>query len=124
MSGPDEAALYGDDEDHPLPYLDRLDMVGALRTGGAHLFIVVSGPLHADERSQSRLLRKFDGYLSFIASPDFGGEFGAPDPSTTRIVVRIDPASDPAIFELLRRCEPWVREAGATLVVDTSLPSA
>lgn len=118
MADPSEDALYADDPSHPLPQLHSLDIVAERRSGGADLVMVVSGPLQGDERSQRRLLRKFDIYLGFIASPDFGKEFGAPDPATTRIVVQIDPRSDPAVLDLLKRCEPWVRESRATLAVE------
>ena len=120
MADPNDEALYGDDPDHPLAQLDSLDMVGKRRTGGADLVMLIDGPLKGDERSQERLLRKFDNYLGFIGSPDFAAEFGAPDPATTGIVVRIDPRSDPAVFDLLKRCEPWVREARATLAVEAA----
>ncbi len=118
MADPNDDALYADDPEHPLPQLHCLDMMGKLRTGGAELFMMVRGPLRGDARSQRRLLRKFDVYLSFIGSPDFRKECGAPEPATTRIVVRIDPGSDPAIFDLLQRCDPWVRESQATLAVE------
>ena len=118
VADPNDEALNADDPRRPLPALHSLDMVGKRRTGGADLVMTVNGPLQADARSQRRLLRKFDIYLSFIASPDFASEFGAPDPATTRIVMRIDPKSDPAVFELLKRCDPWVREARATLAVE------
>jgi hypothetical protein len=118
VTNPNDEALYADDPGHPLPQLHCLDMMGKRRIGGAELFMMVRGPLRGDARSQRRLLRKFDVYLGFIGSPDFAQECGAPDPATTRIVVRIDPASDPAIFDLLQRCEPWVRESRATLAVE------
>ena len=118
VADPNDDALYADDPDHPLPQLHCLDMMGRRRTGGAELVMMVNGPLPGDPRSQHRLLRKFDVYLGFIGSPDFHQECGAPDPATTRIVVRIDPGSDPAIFDLLQRCDPWVRANHATLVVE------
>ena len=125
MPSPNEdTALYADDPLHPLRSLQSLDIVAARRAGGADLVMLVNGPLQADERSQRRLLRKFDTYLGFVASPDFANEFGAPDPATTRIVVKVDARSDPLVFELLKRCEPWVREARATLVVEPSPAAA
>lgn len=120
MPAPEDATLYADDPEHPLPFLSNLDFIGKLRTGGAELVMMIFDPLAADERSQRRLLRKFDNYLGFIASPDYLSEFGVPDPSNTRVVVQIDERSDPIVFELLRRCEPWVRECRATLAVETT----
>jgi hypothetical protein len=110
--------LYADDPAHPISRIDGLDMIGKRRDGGVELRIKVSGPLKGDERSQRRLLQKIDLYLAFVASPDFEAEFGEPDVSKTFVVVAIDGQSDPAIFELLKRCEAWVREGKATLVVE------
>jgi hypothetical protein len=115
MPGEDEA-LYTDDPHHPIASLDAIDLVGQRRDGGVELTMLVHGPLAADERSQRRLLRKFDLYLANIAAPEFLAQFERPSP--IQISVRIDANSDPVIFELLQRCEPWVAQSGATLTVE------
>jgi hypothetical protein len=114
----EDAATYADDPRHPIASLSSVDLVARRRDGGLDLMMLVSGPLGADERSQRRLLRKFDLYLANIAAPAFLAQFGEPAPTAITISVRIDAGSDPVIFELLRRCEPWVAEAGAKLEVE------
>ena len=111
--------MLEDDESHPIPSVDNLDMVAQRRTGGARLVVIISSPLGADERSQTRLMMKLENYLGFIISPDFEREFGRPDPKKVDILVRIDSRSDPAVFDLLRRCEPWALENMASLLVET-----
>ena len=111
--------MFADDETHPIPSVERLDLVAQRRTGGARLVVIIASPLGADERSQRRLLMKLENYLGFIISPEFAQEFGPPDPEKVEIVVRIDSRSDPAVLDLLRRCEPWTLEYKTTLLVET-----
>jgi hypothetical protein len=113
-----DTLVTGDDPDHPIPYMSKLDLLAEKKAGGADLIIVIASPLRADERSQRRLLYKIETYLSFIASPEYRDKFGPPDPATTRIVVDIDEDSDPAIFDLLKRCEAWTLENHTALVVE------
>jgi hypothetical protein len=110
--------MFEDDDSHPIPSVNNLDMIAQRRTGGADLLILVPTPLEADERSQRRLVQKIENYLGFIVSSEFKQEFGAPDPSTVRIVVKINNDSDPAVFALLKRCEPWVNDNQVSLVVE------
>ena len=116
--------MFADDETHPIPSVENLDIVAQRNTGGARLVVVIASPLDADERSQRRLLMKLENYLSFIISPEVAEEFGPPDPEKVDILVRIDSRSDPAVFELLRRCEPWTLENQTTLLVETVDPSS
>lgn len=105
-----------DDASHPIPYLDRIDVMRS-KKGGGDLAIIVATPLHADERSQSRLLQKLENYVSYIQGDDFRAECGEPTIKNTSIVVAIHPESDPAMFEVLERCKPMVEEAGIGLVI-------
>jgi hypothetical protein len=111
--------MYADDESHPIASVENLDMVAQRRSGGARLVLMIPSPLGADERSQRRLMMKLENYLGFILSAEFEQEFGQPDPEKVDILVRIDGRSDPAIFDLLRRCEPWTLENRTTLLVET-----
>ena len=105
------------DPDHPIPYLRVID-VAAYREGGARLIITVATPLDGDERSQTRLLDKIQGYLSHIASQQFIADAGvAPTPENTVIEVHLNPASSIAIRQLLERCQHWTQTHNASLVV-------
>jgi hypothetical protein len=110
--------MFEDDEHHPVPSVDKLDLVAARRDGGAHLVIIVAGPLQEDERSQRRLLTKLNNYVMFVNSDEFQQEFGSPDPSKVTIDVKIDTGSDPAVFAMLGRCASPVSENNASLTVN------
>ena len=113
--------MFADDASNPIPSVNNLDVVAKRRTGGADLVIIVTKPMDGDEPSLRRLMQKIENYLGFILSGDFEQEFGPPDPSKARIVVKIDKRSDPAVFELLRQCEPWALDNKTTLVIDTDM---
>ena len=118
----DDPAVFGDDDGHPVPYLEKLDIVAKARNGGAYLVVVIASPLMDDDRSVQRLNRKLGNYLVFIASDEFRSEFGAPNPATTTITVVIHPASSPRIFELLERAKPLVAAHQASLVIEKRIP--
>ncbi len=112
-----DEALYGDDPDHPIPYLNKLDVFAEMKTGGGDLHIVISTPLADDRRSLERLLQKIGNYLSFINSDEFKKECGQPTPENTHIIVDIDPGSSAAAFDLLERSKPWTLQNHTTLLV-------
>ena len=106
-----------DDPDHPIPYLRVID-VAAYKAGGASLSVIVASPLGGDERSQSRLLDKLQGYLSHISSAQFLADAGVvPTPENTFIEVHLHPASSGVVRELLDRCHQWIEHHNARLVV-------
>jgi hypothetical protein len=109
-----------EDENHPIPRLDVIDVNAVKRDGGADLAIVIASPLDASARSVFRLFTKIDGYLNEIASPGFRDECGPPSPETTRIVVHIHPESSREIFEVLEGAAPWVRTRNASLEIKAS----
>ena len=106
------------DPDHPIPNLNVIDVSGYLKGGGADLTIIVASPLQADERSQTRLLDKIQGYLGHLQSDEFAADSGAPpSPDNTRITVLLHPETSDEIRGLLDRCSDWVLSNGATLIV-------
>jgi hypothetical protein len=105
------------DDSHPIPSLDVIDVNAIKRSGGADQGIVIATPLDASARSIFRLFTKIDGYLNYIASDEFRSECGRPSAETTSIVVDIHPDSTRDIFELLRDAEPWVLRRNARLDV-------
>ncbi|MFC1462706.1 hypothetical protein ACFLQU_03785 [Verrucomicrobiota bacterium] len=117
MTEIDPEHLYGDDETHPIPFLDRCDINAVKETGGADLTIVIDSPLPDDQRSGERLVKKIENYLGFINAPEFIAESGDPTPDNTNIVVALHADSAPITFTLLDKCKPWVLDNNATLVV-------
>jgi hypothetical protein len=114
MSNPE---TYSDDESHPIPFLGKIDVFVTTKEGSVMYGLVIASPLLGDERSQQRLLRKIEDYLSDRHSADLNRKFGKPTPVNTRLKVAIHPGSDVAVFELLQRCKPWIEVNGFTLEV-------
>jgi len=114
---------YGDDQEHPIPRVDAIDVHSVWKTGGSDLNIVIASPLLGDGRSMNRLLRKLQLYLQFIGSTDYDTQCGPPAPERTTIVVNVHPESDKVVFEALEQCGPWVASNRATLkVVQLEVP--
>jgi hypothetical protein len=112
-----------DDPGHPIPYLRVIDVATYRQGGGACLDVVVASPLQADERSQTRLLDKLEGYLHHLQSDEFRRDAGGPPTlENTTIAVQLHPDSAPETRELLIRCEAWVADHHARLQV-FDLPS-
>ena len=108
-----------DDPDHPIPFLETLDVVTVLSDGGADLFIVVASPLIADRRSLTRLQDKIEAYLRHILSFEFQAEAGEPSPSNTTIWVKLHSRSAPEVYDFLERSKGWVSANRATLRIKT-----
>ncbi|WP_324508672.1 hypothetical protein [Brevundimonas sp.] len=111
---------FADDPDHPIPFIQAIDVMAQAHDGREVLVVMIASPLDADERLQRRLLAKFDSYLGYIQSDEFRREFGPPSREQTLIQVMIHPDSHPEIFELLERCRPLIEGAGASLEIDRS----
>ena len=109
------------DDSHPIPRLDVIDVNAIKRGGGADQVIVIASPLDASPRSVFRLFTKIDGYLNYLASEHFREECGPPSPASTRIVVRIHSGSAHDIFALLEDAAPWVQERNARLEIRTGV---
>ena len=107
-----------DDPDHPIPALKYIDINAVKKGGGSDLVIIIASPLKSDPYSQNRLLDKIQGYLAHIQSSDFIAESGMPSPENTNVIVKIHEQSEPLIFQLLSKCESWVKENNATLKVE------
>jgi hypothetical protein len=120
VSEPD--TCFGDDVEHPIPFMNVIDVNTVKAGGGSDLFIVIAKPLRGDHRSLKRLLRKVEKYLEFLNSDMFRRESGAPTAANTKIIVKLHPDSDVAAFELLEKNKQWVINNNATLLIDTNLP--
>ena len=110
------------DPDHPVPNVDVCDIHGARKDGGDDLIVVIASPMDASSRSQRRLIEKLGRYLQFLVErrmKNTGGS-GRSGRNLDRIVVKIHPESDPAIFDLLERSKPWVADHDAILEISKS----
>ncbi|MBN2685027.1 MAG: hypothetical protein JXR40_07090 [Pontiellaceae bacterium] len=112
-----ELELYGDDENHPIPTLNNLDVMGTFEDGRTSLAIIVSSPLLDDQRSQKRLLKKMENYLMHVNSSEFEAQFGKPSIEKTLIDVSLHPDSSPVIVELIGRCKDWAHDNHADIII-------
>lgn len=111
-------ASWLDDKDHPIPFVNALDVLAKWDDGTRKLSIVVANPIDESAYSQKRLLNKIQNYIAYVGSQDFASEFGEPSSVKVLIVVTIHQDSSPVIFELLSKCENWVASGGAKLIVE------
>jgi hypothetical protein len=111
---PEEPDLYADDDSHPIPLLNNVDVVLDLE-GGASYGIVVSEPLTNDVRSRARLIRKLENYVRSFKSEEFRRTHGTPRPGKLRIYVRLHAGSDQALFDLLESKRAWLSENNVSL---------
>ncbi|HJR69669.1 MAG TPA: hypothetical protein VKA43_06480 [Gammaproteobacteria bacterium] len=104
-----------DDESHPIPKLDVIDIVATRKGGGARLCLMIATPLDAGPRSVYRLFRKLDGYLQYLASDGHRTECGRPEPDTTDIEITLHPHTDAQIIELIDGLRAWTEKQGVGL---------
>jgi hypothetical protein len=109
--------FLADDPNHPIPNTDAIDVHAVWKTGGSSLGVVIATPLQADERSQARLIRKMEIYLSYAISAEYAADYGPLDPTTTSIDVNIHPKSSQVVFQILEDMRSWVGGNNVTLNV-------
>jgi hypothetical protein len=109
--------MFPEDASSPIPNVNVIDINKVKKGGGSDLYLVIASPLE-------RLMQKLETYLAFIGSEQFRSASGLASPENTRIIVKLHPNSDPKARELLERNRGWVRNNGATLVIDSDLSSA
>jgi len=101
---------------HPIPSLNSLDIVAMKKEGGADLIVIIADPLDGGEFSQNRLLTKLQNYFGFINSSSYQLQASVkPNPSNTKVVVKIHPKSSNIYADLLDRYKPWAIENNCSL---------
>lgn len=117
----DEPDLYVDDEKHPIPFLGVIDASVRLKSGGVYNGIALPSALAADFRSQKRLIRKIDNYISDLVAHRSERTSGveAEGSSDMRIYVSLNPDSAPEIFSLLEKCRSWIESNHIELFVES-----
>lgn len=103
-----------EEEAHPIPNVELLDVHGVKKDGGSTMVIVIASPLQADPRSIYRLHRKLGGYLEFMKTEAYRSRCGE---GKTDIQIAIHRDSDPQVFELLEALPEYVERGGARLTV-------
>jgi hypothetical protein len=108
-----------EDESHPIPRLDVLDVSAEKTDGTIDACILIATPLDDSPRSTFRLFRKLEAYLTALGCAEPGGvrKHSATIP---KIDVRIHPQSHPDILAKLELLRSHVAERGATLLIQTT----
>jgi len=109
-----------EDESHPIPRLDVLDVSARKTDGTIDACIVIATPLDGSPRSTFRLFRKLEAYLTELCCAAAGG-VRKQAASIPKIDVRIHPESHPDILAKLELLRSHVAERGATLVIQTTI---
>lgn len=107
--------LYSDDDQHPISKVEDCDLIGEREDGGYDLILIIERPVRGDERSQNRLIRKFQNYLEFIRDrfpdalePKCRGKY--------KLIIDINNGSSGEIFDLTKSLEAII--AGTAIVID------
>jgi hypothetical protein len=108
-----------DDESHPIPRINVIDVVRTIVGGGAAYGLVIARPLGSDMKSRRRLQKKMDLYVEDFFSVESLERQGTPKPDKMWIHVHIHQDSDPLAFDFIRKCEPWLAENGIKLRVES-----
>lgn len=93
-----ENDIYSFDPAHPIPLVEAFDNISERNDGGLDLFMIITRPLEADERSLARLSQKLRNYLNFIKCRTAGDRN-----KTYGIAVFINASSDSRAIEHLRQ---------------------
>lgn len=115
----DDAAAGDADLSHPIK---NVRLVDVYTTSSGHIYagLVVATPCPGDEYSQTRMLKKLEGYIRTIRF-DANAAFGGASPDKCVITVAIHPESDERMFRLLDKCSAWLSDNGIALTVKRSL---
>jgi hypothetical protein len=117
--GPDEQLpkyVYDDDENHPLSYLDKIDVAIELKNGGYYA-VVAAQPLKNEPRTRARLIRKLENYRNDFFSERFREKNGPPLRGKLLISMKMHSGSDQGIYDLLEDCRAWLAESGIELEI-------
>ena len=119
---PKDEEVYKDDESHPIPRLNHIDVVLDIE-GGAYYGIVVSQPISDDHITRARLIRKLENYVRNFKSDEFRRAHGTPLPGKLRIYVHLHSGTDPGVFSAVENCRTWLSDNNVELVVGATKSS-
>ena len=89
-----------EDNSHPIPRLDTLD-VHIPTDKGAYVGVVIASPLLDDEMSRARLKEKIDVSVSYFYSSEYRAKYGSPCILRSRLWIPIHEDSDPKMIALV-----------------------
>ena len=110
------AAGSAEDQGHPIPRLDTLD-VHVTTDKGAYVGIVIASPLRDDEMSRARLQEKVEVTLSYFQSAEYQERYGVPCRERSRFWINVHCDSDPSMLELIEHYREQIEANDMTAVV-------
>ncbi len=93
--------------DDMIENINKIDVFGVRKDGGADLVIVSSGKLDESIETQKLLLDKVETYLGYINSQEFHDECPQAGADNTYIILRLDEEPPALIRELITKIIPW-----------------
>jgi hypothetical protein len=89
-----------EDQNHPIPRLDTLD-VHVATNKGAYVAIIIATPLKDDERSRARLQEKVEVTLGYFQSAEYREKYGTPCRERSCIWIKVHCDSDAPMLDLV-----------------------
>jgi hypothetical protein len=105
-----------EDQSHPIPRLDTLD-VHVTTDKGAYVGIVIASPLKDDEVSRARLQEKVEVTLSYFQTAEYREKYGRPCRERSRFWFNVHCESDPSMLELIEHYREQVEANDMTAVI-------
>ena len=103
----------------PIQALDRIDVLGRRKDGGADLVIIVSTFLDDVPEHEYLLKRKIQNYVDTIFSNEFQNEFGKIDDNQYTIVIKCSIEPHPNIITLIQGISQYLHEHRLNLIIET-----
>jgi hypothetical protein len=105
--------------DHPIQSLDRIDVLGRRKGGGADLVIIVSSFLDDTPEHEHLLRQKIQNYVDTIFSDEFQSNFGSIEESPYTIILKCTAEPHPNMTSFIQAIAQYLSEYHINLIVET-----
>ena len=102
----------------PIQALDRIDVLGRRKDGGADLVIIVSAFLDDTSEHEYLLKQKIQNYVDTIFSNEFQNQFGKIDDNQYTIVIKCSIEPHPNIITLIQSISKYLHEYRIDLIIE------
>jgi hypothetical protein len=111
-----------EDQGHPIPRLDSLD-VQLTADKGAYVGIVIASPLKDNEMSRARLHEKVEVSVRYFRTAEYRERYGAPCRERSRFGFHVHYGSDASMLQLIEHYREQIESndiAAAVRLIGTS----
>jgi hypothetical protein len=105
-----------EDQSHPIPRLDTLD-VHITTDRGVYVGIVIASPLKDDAVSRARLQEKVEVTMNYFQTAEYREKYGLPCRERSRFWFNVHCESDPSMLELIEHYREQVEANDMTAVI-------